>query len=81
MEQMGTVFLSFNPFAWLYVFLVYGSFKSSAILLSDEELKNSERNKISIWIKITLGLIFESLAFITAGLLLWLLALPIRTTS
>jgi hypothetical protein len=25
MEQMGVVFLMFNPMAWLYVLLVYGS--------------------------------------------------------
>ncbi len=81
MEQMGAIFLSMNPFAWLYVFLVYGSFKSSAILLADDELKNSERYNISIWKKVAFGLLFESFAFIVAGLLLWVLALPISEIS
>ncbi len=71
-EQMGKVFFSFNPFAWLYVFLVYGSFQASAPLLAREELFIGK--ELSLWKKVLLGVITEVLAFILAGLLLWFLS-------
>ncbi len=71
MEQMGAVFFSFNPLAWLYVLLVYGSYKAIPVLVAEDCLKKRERRKLKTWKKVALGLLVELLAFISAGALLW----------
>ncbi len=71
MEQMGAVFFSFNPLAWLYVLLVYGSYKAMPVLVAEDCLKKRERRKLKTWKKLTLGLLVESTAFVSAGALLW----------
>ncbi|MBE8540060.1 hypothetical protein [Geoglobus acetivorans] len=70
LEQAGAVFLSMNPFAWLYVFLVYGSFKAFAVLLAEGELGVMNRKAISRSKKAILGLISEFTATILAVLLM-----------
>lgn len=72
MEQMGAVFLSMNPIAWLYVLLVYGSYKAIPVLTAEDCLGKMERRKIGRWKKLVLGLTVEFAAFISAGALLGL---------
>ncbi len=74
-EQSGKILLSFNPFAWLYVFLVYGSFQASALVISENDIAIK---KISPWKKVILGIALEVSAFLLAGAFLWLLQLPIK---
>lgn len=71
MEQMGAVFLSFNPVAWLYVLLVYGSYKAIPVLVAEKCLRQRERKHIKAWKKLVLGALIEFLAFVSAGGLLW----------
>ncbi|NJE04783.1 hypothetical protein E3E36_01165 [Thermococcus sp. M36] len=72
MEQMGAVFLSFNPLAWLYVLLVYGSYKAVPVLVAEDCLNKMGRANIGKWKKLVLGLLIEFLAFVSAGALLWI---------
>ena len=72
MEQTGAVFLSMNPLAWLYVFLVYGSYKAIPVLLHWKGLERMERKRLQGWKKALLGFSVEALAFVSAGLLLWI---------
>ena len=72
MEQTGAVFLSMNPFAWLYILLVYGSYKAIPALLHQKGLERRNRCKIGKGKKVVLGFVIEGAAFISAGFLLWL---------
>ncbi len=72
MEQSGAVFLSMNPLAWLYVLLVYGSYKAIPVLVAEDCLKSRERRGLGGWKKLVLGLLIEFGAFVSAGALLWL---------
>ncbi len=72
MEQSGAVFLSMNPLAWLYVLLVYGSYKAIPVLVAEDCLKERERRELGAWKKLALGLLIEFAAFVSAGALLWL---------
>ena len=72
MEQSGAVFLSMNPLAWLYVLLVYGSYKAIPVLVAEGCLKERERRELGRWKKLALGILVELTAFISAGALLWL---------
>ncbi|MCD6373236.1 MAG: hypothetical protein J7L37_06800 [Thermococcus sp.] len=72
MEQSGAVFLSMNPFAWLYVLIVYGSYKALPVLAAEGCLKKKKRRELGAWKKLALGLLVEFTAFISAGALLWL---------
>ena len=72
MEQSGAVFLSMNPLAWLYVLLVYGSYKAIPVLVAEDCLKSRERRGLGGWKKLVLGLLIEFGAFVSAGTLLWL---------
>ena len=75
MEQSGAVFLSMNPLAWLYVLLVYGSYKAVPVLVAEDCLKERKRRELGIWKKLALGLLIEFTAFVSAGALLWLFKL------
>ncbi len=75
MEQSGAVFLSMNPLAWLYVLLVYGSYKAIPVLVAEDCLKEKERKELGTGKKIVLGLLVEFTAFLSAGALLWLFKL------
>jgi len=69
-EQMGKILLSLNPFAYLYVFLVYGSFQACTAALDHRTVKH-----VKVW-KITLvGIGVELISFFLAALLLHLLAI------
>ena len=72
MEQSGAVFLSMNPFAWLYVLLVYGSYKAIPVLVAADCLRSRERRGLGGWKKLVMGLLIEFGAFVSAGALLWL---------
>ncbi len=72
MEQSGAIFLSMNPFAWLYVLLVYGSYKALPVLLAEDCLRGKRRRELNKWKKLALGVLVELTAFISAGALLWL---------
>ncbi|ADD09107.1 hypothetical protein [Candidatus Aciduliprofundum boonei] len=74
-EQSGKILLSFNFLAWLYVFLVYGSFQASVPAIAENNLGKRD---ISTYKKIIIGIIAEILAFILAVALLWILELPIK---
>ncbi|WP_048148835.1 hypothetical protein [Palaeococcus ferrophilus] len=77
MEQMGAVFLSFNPVAWLYVLLVYGSYKAIPVLVAEDCLRKRERRQIGMWKKLVLGLLVEFAAFVSAGALLWVFGIAL----
>ncbi|ASJ09436.1 hypothetical protein A3L11_09425 [Thermococcus siculi] len=77
MEQTGAVFFSFNPMAWLYVLLVYGSYKAIPVLIAEDCLKKRERGHIERWKKLALGLLIEFVAFLSAGALLWVFKIPL----
>ncbi|WP_157727212.1 hypothetical protein [Thermococcus profundus] len=72
MEQTGAVFLSFNPVAWLYVLLVYGSYKAIPVLAAGDCLRKRRRKQIGTGKKLALGALIEALAFVSAGGLLWI---------
>jgi len=72
MEQSGAVFLSMNLLAWLYVLLVYGSYKAIPVLVAEDCLKKRERRELGAWKKVALGLLVEFAAFLSAELLLWI---------
>ena len=74
-EQTGRIFLSFNPFLWLYVFLVYGSFQASTPVLAREEFSSAK--ELSVWKKVMVGALGEASAFVLAGVFLWVLSFPI----
>ncbi|NJF24089.1 hypothetical protein [Thermococcus sp. Bubb.Bath] len=71
MEQMGAVFLTFNPIVWLYVLLVYGSYKAIPVLVAERCLEGRDRKELKVWKKLVLGALIGFLAFISAGGLLW----------
>jgi len=61
MEQTGKVFLSLNPVAWLYVLLVYGSYKATPVLVAEKCLRKRGRKHAKAWKKlISMGFIVES---------------------
>ena len=71
-EQMGKILFSFNPFAYLYVFIVYGSFQACAAALDHRTAEH-----VNVW-KITLvGIGVELSSFLLAALLFHILALPL----
>ncbi len=72
MEQSGAVFLSMNLLAWLYVLLIYGSYKAIPVLVAEDCLKKRERRELGAWKKVALGLLVEFAAFLSAELLLWI---------
>jgi len=72
-EQMGAVFLSMNPLAWLYVFLVYGSFQAAAFVIAEEEFGAMDRKEISAWKKILFGGLAQITSFALAGALVLVL--------
>jgi len=74
-EQSGKILLSLNLFAWLYVFLVYGSFQASVSVMAENALG---KKKISIAKKVIIGIIAEVSAYMLAVAFLWLLKLPIK---
>ncbi|WP_297500156.1 hypothetical protein [Thermococcus sp.] len=75
MEQSGAVFLSMNPLAWIYVLLVYGSYKAVPVLVAEDCLEGKRRRVLDKWKKLALGLFVEFTAFLSAGALLWLFKL------
>ncbi|WP_297506059.1 hypothetical protein [Thermococcus sp.] len=75
MEQSGAVFLSMNPLAWLYVLLVYGSYKAVPVLVAEDCLKGKVRKELRTGKRLALGLLVEFTAFLSAGALLWLFKL------
>lgn len=77
MEQMGAVFLSFNPIAWLYVLLVYGSYKAIPVLVAERCLEGMDRKELKVWKKLVLGALIEFLAFVSAGGLLWIFGIAL----
>lgn len=77
MEQMGAVFLSFNPIAWLYVLLVYGSYKAIPVLVAGRCLEKMDRKELKVWKKLVLGALIELLAFVSAGGLLWIFGIAL----
>ncbi|WP_054840004.1 hypothetical protein [Thermococcus sp. JCM 11816] len=62
----------FQPVAWLYVLLVYGSYKAIPVLVTEKCLRQRERKHIKVWKKLVLGALIEFLAFVSAGGLLWI---------
>ncbi len=74
-EQSGRILLSFNFLAWLYVFLVYGSFQASVPVMAENTLGKREISRAK---KIIIGIIAEASAFMLAVDFLWLLKLPIK---
>ena len=74
-EQSGKILLSFNFLAWLYVFLVYGSFQASVSVMAENTLGKREISRAK---KIIMGIIAEASAFMLAVAFLWLLELPIK---
>ncbi len=77
-EQTGKLLLSLNIPGWIYVFLVYGSFQASAIILAEKEMNSLSRKELSIPKKIIVGVVAEFSAFILAAVFLWLLKLPLK---
>ncbi|NPA74719.1 MAG: hypothetical protein GXO25_01385 [Euryarchaeota archaeon] len=74
-EQTGKLLLSLQIFAWPYVFLVYGSFQAIPALLAEKENKACPVNKY--W-KIGMGILTEFACFVSAGLFLYLLSIPLQ---
>ena len=72
-EQTGGILFSLNPFIYLYVFLVYGSFQASTAALA-----NTERREIVGWKAILIGIGIELSSFVLAALLLFLLSIPLH---
>ncbi len=72
-EQTGGILFSLNPFIYLYVFLVYGSFQASAAALAD-----IKRRKMPAWKTILIGIGVELASFFLAALFLFLLSIPLQ---
>ncbi len=72
-EQTGGILFSLNPFIYLYVFLVYGSFQASAAALADRG-----RRKLEAWKTIVIGIGAELSSFLLAAFFLFLLSLPLQ---
>ena len=62
-EQSGKILLSFNLIAWLYVFLVYGSFQASVPIIAGNTLGKREVSTVK---KVIIGIIAEISAFMLA---------------
>ncbi len=66
-EQLGKIFLSFNPFLWLYVFLVYGAIEAMGVVVAEDYFKNKERKSLPFWKKFLLTGMTQFLSFIMGG--------------
>ncbi len=71
-EQTGGILFSFNPFIYLYVFLVYGSFQASAPALADAG------RKMGVWKTVLIGIGVELASFFLASLFIFLLSIPLQ---
>ncbi|MEO0162589.1 MAG: hypothetical protein ABIL70_07765 [candidate division WOR-3 bacterium] len=73
-EQSGAIFKSFNPVAWGYVFLVYGSYQALPGLLVENQLKQKQRIKLSWQKKYLYGFGGQAVSFVLAGATIYALA-------
>ncbi len=73
-EQVGAIFLSFNPFLWLYVFLVYGSIEAMGVVVAENHFKKRQRKHLPFWKKFFLTGIFQLFSWITAGIFIAVLS-------